>query len=151
MGACGCGEFNAKYKIVGPDGITYSVGVYPVCDYCDHGAAVVIYRHSPRDAREWDVDDLPELPFNGYGIDPNDTDPAGEIVIDTFGREEFREGLTVHFKEAVALNEEDDEPFDDAWVEVVIEDFFEYQYQDIIRKSLERCGWIKSEVKEEPK
>jgi len=59
--------------------------------------------------------------------------------------------LTVHFKEAVALNEEDDEPFDDAWVEVVIEDFFEYQYQDIIRKSLERCGWIKSEVKEEPK
>lgn len=72
MCECGCSDFNAKYKLKGPDGSWYSISIYPGCKDCDTPAGVQIGRHSPESAEAWGVTEVPDAPFlkmNGEDYD----------------------------------------------------------------------------------
>lgn len=79
MGACGCGDFDSRYKLAGPDGITYSINIYSSCHYCHTPVAVDIHRHSPEGVSEWEIDQLPELPIPPYS--EGSIDGLGSIVV----------------------------------------------------------------------
>lgn len=66
MGQCGCGDFYATHKLAGPNNAVYAIQVYPGCDDCDTGVAVVISRFSESEAKNWGVPALPDLPFSKF-------------------------------------------------------------------------------------
>jgi hypothetical protein len=63
---CGCGEFSPSYQFAGPDGLTYTLSIYPGCKDCETPAGVVINRMTPEDVSEWDVASVPQLPIVAY-------------------------------------------------------------------------------------
>lgn len=65
-GQCGCSDFNAQHKFAGPDGYTYALEVTQGCDGCGTPAGVIIHRFDRKTADQWDVGELPELPFRGF-------------------------------------------------------------------------------------
>ncbi len=67
MGTCGCGDFCPFAKFDGPPGFVYALAFYPGCDDCDTPAGLVVYRFSGREAERWEVEELPEAPWNDYG------------------------------------------------------------------------------------
>lgn len=68
MGECGCGDYAGEYKFPGPEGVMYSVGIYPACPYCYLPRTVVVYRHKADD--DLFLPDVPDLPLQGYPPDP---------------------------------------------------------------------------------
>lgn len=69
MGECGCGDYAGEYKFPGPEGVMYSVGIYPECPYCQAPRSLVVYRHSADD--DLFLPDVSPLPFQPYGQEPD--------------------------------------------------------------------------------
>ncbi len=86
MGECGCGSFYPSFKFKGPGKDTYVLQVYPSCDYCNTPAGVILYRMSPKEARQWDLDDVPEkeIPFVGMVIPVIDPEVFKELGLKLF-------------------------------------------------------------------
>lgn len=66
MGACGCGDYQPFAKFDGPPGFVYTLSFYTGCDDCDTPAGLIVTRFSEEEAKDWDVLDLPEAPWNDY-------------------------------------------------------------------------------------
>ena len=84
MGACGCGDYQPMFRVPGPDGIMYALEVYAGCEYCSTGPGVMIHRHGETGRRDWDVDQLPELPFHDLGA------PEGQFAMPILSWEAIR-------------------------------------------------------------
>lgn len=63
MGACGCGEGNAAFKLKAPDGRWYVIELQPGCDYCSHGPGLCVLHPDMASYLGDDLDFLPELPW----------------------------------------------------------------------------------------
>lgn len=72
MGECGCAADTPLVQFPGPEGVTYSLEVYPGCHYCSTPAGVVVRRVDRSKANGVDVGEdhlehVPEATFHGYG------------------------------------------------------------------------------------
>lgn len=63
MCECGCGELNAQYRMPGPDGKTYVLGVYDSCKDCDTPAGVDISLMTDEEMKDYDYIKLPWIDF----------------------------------------------------------------------------------------
>lgn len=82
MGACGCGDYAADFKLPGPDGIVYAIEVRTPCDYCSTPAGVVLHRFTATGAKEWGADKLPEFVFPKSGDRDYEDSSRGLAVVD---------------------------------------------------------------------
>jgi len=67
MGECGCGDMQLDFRFKGPGKDIYALELYPSCRYCEAPVQVVLYRFNPKDAKLWDIEDIPEMKISGIG------------------------------------------------------------------------------------
>ena len=58
MGACGCMDFYPEFVFKGPARSTYVLQIYHSCESCGTPAGVVLYKMNPKEAREWNLDQV---------------------------------------------------------------------------------------------
>lgn len=110
MCECGCGDFNASWRLPGPKGTTYSIQVYPGCDFCDTPAGILIGKHSKEDAAAWGVPDLPEPTFPKL----NDKDYDGaQFAIPVFHPQELVRAMSKRLEPALLRSVDDDDAEDE--------------------------------------
>jgi hypothetical protein len=64
MGECGCGNFDATFRLPGPDKLTYVIQIYPSCNDCSTPVGLIVHRMTSEDLQLWDAEHLPELFFD---------------------------------------------------------------------------------------
>lgn len=148
MGECGCGNFSAKWKLPGPNGVLYAIEVYPGCSYCDNPAGVVVYRVRTDDDA-FDVAGLPELPIQVYQREPlfadMPSDPiSGEAFIPIVHTGSVLDVIAETFGDQIVLEDGDKVPLREqitdyehqAWTETI---------EDGVRRSMDRFGGSEKE------
>lgn len=73
MCQCGCSDFNGQWRIPGPDGKWYVIGLYHGCKDCSTPAGLSIDLMDEAELADWDAQDLPVIggpdhPNFGIGV-----------------------------------------------------------------------------------
>jgi hypothetical protein len=118
MGECGCANFNVQHKLRGPNDTFYLICIYDSCKYCETGAAVILYKMTAEECREWGVDDMPitEITYEGTWISILDPDVLGKLVGEAYTDDKYdadliRETIQEKFREAIwATRKDEDRP-----------------------------------------
>ena len=95
MGRCGCGDFDADFKLQGPDEVVYGIAVYRGCSSCGNPAGIMFHKMDKADQELWDMDNVPELKILPHGrllcvLDPEEVKEG----LLSFAEEMFSEAIT---------------------------------------------------------
>lgn len=61
MGQCGCGDYNGRWRIPGPDGKWYVLSVGGGCVDCSTPIGLAIDLYDDQDMQDWDAYELPVI------------------------------------------------------------------------------------------
>jgi hypothetical protein len=109
MGACGCSDYNGGLKFPGPDGVVYTIAVYPGCRDCDAPAGVILHRFVEERDIDWHEHD-PPVPFRNYKGKVVEGE-TGEFAIPLLNPRVAREKLGELFAGAKILSDGDEWDF----------------------------------------